>query len=96
MDTIWTCNSDSKSEVEVSYLLSVTKGMAKLVLIKPDGELETIVESEKEVDRNNITSTKIALEKGENILKLVGKNDARIYLNLKVSSGKLYKIGFNK
>ena len=96
VDTIWKCISDSESEVDVSYLLSLTKGMAKLVLIKPDGEVETIVESEKEVDRNNIISTKIALEKGENIIKLVGKNDAQIYLKLKVPSGEFYTIGFNK
>lgn len=93
MDTIWEFESESECEVEISYSLSVTNGAAKLVLIKPDGNLETIVESSEEVAEDDITSTTLSLNKGEYRIKLVGRDMSEINLKLKVLAGELYKIG---
>lgn len=96
MDTIWKFKVESESEVEISYSLSVTKGSAKLILINPDGELETIVESNKIVEGDNLVSTTLVLKKGENRIKLVGRDNAQIDIRFKVSDGELYKVGFDK
>ena len=96
MDTIWTFNAEEESEVEISYVLSVNKGSAKLVLIKSDGTLETLIESSSKAPNDNATSTKLSLKKGEHRIKLVAKNDAEIDLQFKASKGKINKIGFDK
>ncbi|MEW8960172.1 MULTISPECIES: hypothetical protein [Peptostreptococcaceae] len=94
MDTIWEFNSETNTEVEISYLLSVTKGKAKLVLIKPDGDLETIVENKNNTKKSKMNSTKLSITKGENRIKLVAQDNAQIELEINVSNGELSKLGF--
>lgn len=96
MDTIWRFNAESESEVKISYSLSVTNGIAKLILINPNGELETIVESNEIVEGDDLVSTTLVLKKGQNRIKLVGKDNAQIDLQFKVSDGEIYKVGFDK
>ena len=94
MDTIWAIDSNEDSDIEISYLLSVSKGKAKLVLIKPNGELETIVESDKEMKEDSNIETTISVKKGKNRIKLVGKDDARIHLKCKAEDGEFFEVGF--
>lgn len=94
MDTIWEYDCNSENKVEISYLLSVSKGSAKLVLITPDNEVKTIVESSKEDNNNTLETTILDLQKGENRIKLVAKNNSKINLEMKASEGKIYKLGF--
>lgn len=96
VDTIWSYNTETDTEVEISYLLSVTKGKAKLVLIKPDGEVEIIFESKDNNKQSKTNSTKLSLTKGENKIKLVAKDNANIELKIDASKGDLYKVGFDK
>ncbi len=44
MDTIWTYNASEDMEMKMTYSLEVEGGKAKLVLISPNGELQTIAE----------------------------------------------------
>lgn len=89
MDTIGEFNPERNTEVEISYLLSVTKGKAKLVLIKPDGDLETIVENKDNTKQSKMNSTKLSITKGENRIKLVAQDNAQIELKINVSNGEL-------
>lgn len=95
MDTIWRYDCATETQLEVTYLLSVFNGTAKLVLITPNGEIETIAEEGYENNDNELTTIKLNLEKGLNRIKLVAKSNAIINIQLKVSQGELYEIGFN-
>lgn len=44
MDTVWNYNASEDMEMKMTYNLEVEGGKAKLVLISPDGELQTIAE----------------------------------------------------
>ena len=44
MDTLWSYNASEDMEMKMTYSLEVEGGKAKLVLISPDGELQTITE----------------------------------------------------
>lgn len=95
MDTIWTYNAEKNEEVEISYLLSVTKGKAKLVLINSNEELETIIENKDNTQPTDMNSKKLSLTKGENRIKLVAQDNAQIELKINISKGELTKVGFD-
>ncbi|MBU5438050.1 hypothetical protein KQI42_08530 [Tissierella sp. MSJ-40] len=96
MDTIWKYNAEDDMEIELSYLLSVSKGKAKLVLIDPSGKLETLVENKDKTIQKDMETIKMSLKKGENRIKLVASNKAQIELKLSVDVGDLNNIGFNR
>lgn len=96
MDTVWTYNAEKNEEVEISYLLSVAKGKAKLVLIKPNGDLETIIENKDNTQPTDMNSIKLSLTEGENRIKLVAQDNAQIELKINTSKGELSKVGFDK
>ena len=96
MDTIWTYNAEKNEEVEISYLLSVTKGKAKLILINSNEELETIIENKDNVQPTDMNSMILSLTEGENRIKLVAQDNAQIELKVNISKGELTKVGFDK
>jgi hypothetical protein len=96
MDTIWEYNAEDDIEIELSYLLLVKKGKAKLVLINPVGELETIVKNEDNSIQEDMETIKVSLKKGENRIKLVAADKAEIELKLNVSEGELNNVGFDR
>ncbi|WP_042274489.1 hypothetical protein [Faecalimicrobium dakarense] len=96
MDTIWTYNAENNEDVELSYLLSVAKGKAKLVLINSNGDIEIIIENKDNAQPTDMNSAKLSLTEGENRIKLVAQDNAQIELKFKISKGEITKIGFDK
>ncbi|KNF07628.1 hypothetical protein CLPU_14c00460 [Gottschalkia purinilytica] len=96
MDTIWKYNAENDMKIKLSYLLSVNKGKAKLVLIDPTGKVETLIENKDSNTQKNIETIMISLKKGKNRIKLVASNKAQIELKLNVNVGDLNKIGFDR
>lgn len=94
MDTIWTYDAKEDINVEISYKLSVTEGKAKLVLVHPEGRLETITENKENKIQEQEENITLALERGSYRIKLVGANKAQIDLSFKASAGNLHTVGF--
>lgn len=93
MDTLWKYKADKDYKIDISYLLSVAKGKAKLVLIYPDGTVTNIEENTDKAKPNELSTTSLTLLKGENRIKLVGANKAQIDLEVKISEGEFEKLG---
>jgi hypothetical protein len=94
MCTLWRLDAEEDMEVEVSYLFSVTQGEAKLVLITPDGQVQDIVVNEDKMVQEDVEVIQLALQKGENRIKVVARDKAKIALDMSVSEGQLEEIGF--
>ncbi len=67
-DTIWTIEAFEDTELKCSYEAEITRGDFKVVLISPDKEITSTIEGgfDDEIVFN--------LEKGTNIIKIVGNN----------------------
>ncbi|MGF7056907.1 hypothetical protein [Brassicibacter mesophilus] len=96
MDTIWRYNAENDMDIKLSYLLSVNKGKAKLVLINSAGELETLVENKDNIIQNDMETITVPLKKGENRIKIVALNKAQIELKFNANVGEFNKIGFDR
>lgn len=93
MDTIWVYKAESNCEIEMSYLLSVLEGKAKLVLIASDGTLTTIAENTNKSKDEELTVTSLSLLAGENRIKLIAANKAQIELEIQSEVGEFSKLG---
>ncbi|WMJ89332.1 hypothetical protein [Anaerocolumna sp. MB42-C2] len=85
--TIWKYECDEDTDINISYLFSVTSGKAKLVLITPDNIIHVIAFGDQKIENDDKKQTTLSLKKGTNQLKLVGKNKADIKLELDISEG---------
>lgn len=84
MDTIWTYKAEDDVEMCMLYTLKVESGKAKLVLILPDGSLETIVEVTSESEDAEAVETTLQLKEGVNRIKLVGDEDTSVELEMAI------------
>lgn len=94
MDTIWKFETEKDAEIKISYLLSVRSGKAKLVLINPECEVEILVENKDNTIQEQLEMIRVSLKKGENRIKLVASDKAKIDIKLQIDVGELNKIGF--
>lgn len=94
MDTIWTYDTEENKDIEISYLLSVSKGKAKLVLIDPKNNVKVLAENFDNTIQNEMETIQLSLEKGKNRIKLVAADKAQIHLELGINEGNLHKVGF--
>ncbi|ONI45501.1 hypothetical protein AN642_01505 [Epulopiscium sp. SCG-B10WGA-EpuloA2] len=85
--TLWTYNVPEDMELEISCLLSVEKGLAKLVLINPDKTVITILESTPDTSSAEIITKTLLLKKGRNKIKLVATDKAEIIYELYIDEG---------
>lgn len=93
MDTLWKYEVERDCEIDISYLLTVTKGKAKLVLISPDGTLTTITENVDNSKQNGLDNISLSLQKGENRIKLIAANKAHIEIEVQINEGEFEKLG---
>lgn len=94
MDTIWKYNAEKDIEIDMSYLLTLSQGTAKLVLIQPDGTVVNITETTKDSDITELQVASLSLKEGENRIKLVAKNKARISFEFIIEMGDFFEFGF--
>ncbi len=94
MDTLWTYETDQDCKIDISYLLSLSRGKAKLVLITPDGAVTNIVENTDNSKQDELTTVSLSLLKGENRIKLIAANKAQIELEVQIDQGDFEKLGW--
>lgn len=93
MDTIWTYESDEDRELNMTYLISVTSGKLKLVLISPDNSVTNIIERTNQLNMSNYDTNTLHIKKGVNRIKLVADKDTSAELDITIPDGKLKKLG---
>ena len=86
--TVWRYSARKDENITLSYLLSVSEGgKAKLVLITPDDEVITLIENVDNTVYTEMTTQTISVKKGINRIKIVGYEDPKIELKLRVKVG---------
>jgi len=68
METLWAIKSDYDTNILIEYTSQIKKGKLKLVLIHPDDTIETIFNGSGE------NTVNVPVKKGNNRIKIVGKN----------------------
>lgn len=63
MDTIWKYHAREDSLIDITYLIKLTKGKAKLVRISPDRDVVDIVESTDKSDLMEALTSPLSLKK---------------------------------
>ncbi len=94
MGMIWTYQATSDETIDIRYLLKNSQGQAKLVLVKADGEIQTIVETKGNNNMDATQMVRVTLTKGENFIKVVAKDHAKIEVKLEAPKGNFKKLGF--
>lgn len=93
MDTIWKYQAEKDSLIDITYLIKLTAGKAKLVLISPDGDVVNIVETTDKSDLMEASTTSLSLKKGENRIKLVAADNAKISFEIGIEVGDFLELG---
>ncbi|MGL6202247.1 MAG: hypothetical protein ACRC3H_25310 [Lachnospiraceae bacterium] len=94
MDVIWTYDAEEAEDIDITYSLNARKGKAKIVLIKPDGAVETINENTSDLKTEDLTTKSLHLDKGENRIKLVASKGAEIEFDIAIPKGEFHELGF--
>lgn len=93
MDTIWKYQAEEDSLIDITYLIKLTAGKAKLVLISLDGDVVDIVENTDKSDLMEASTTSLSLKKGENRIKLVAADNAKISFEIGIEVGDFFELG---
>ena len=71
-ETLWTKSYKEECEVTLEVSLALSEGKAKLVHIAADDNVTTLVECTPETCSEESATVPVAMQKGENRLKIVG------------------------
>lgn len=93
MDTIWTYEADEDMSLDITYLLNVTKGKVKLVLISPDNSLTDIIERSSKASLIDFATSTMRIKKGLNRIKMVAGKDCSVEFDITISCGKFKELG---
>lgn len=93
MDTIWTYESDEDKELDMIYLINVTRGKLKLVLISPDNSVTNIIERTNQSDIISYATNTLHIKKGLNRIKIVADKDTSAELDITIPDGNLKELG---
>lgn len=93
MDTIWTYESDEDKELDMTYLINVTSGKLKLVLISPDNSVTNIVERTNQSDVIDYATNTLYIKKGLNRIKIVAGKDTGAELDITIPNGDFKELG---
>lgn len=93
MDTIWIYEAEEDVEIDMTYLLNVSKGKVKLVLIAPDDTITTVVEVTDESELKDYATSTLLIKKGLNRIKLVAGKDTQVSFELDIEAGEFQELG---
>lgn len=93
MGIIWKYNAMSDESMDVRYLLKAMQGKVKLILVKGNGQIQTIVEEKGKTNLETTQVIRITLAKGENFIKVVASDHAQIEVKLEAPKGDFRKLG---
>lgn len=81
-ETLWTKSYKEACEVTLEVSLVLSEGQAKLVHIDEDDNVTTIVECTPEGGMEESVTVSVAMQKGENRLKIVGYDCKELELKM--------------
>lgn len=87
MVLLWTFDAPQDMALDVSYLLSVRGGQAKLVVIDPDDKISTLVEYSSQTITTKPVVETLSIKKGLNRIKLAGAEAADITFEVSIDKG---------
>lgn len=93
MDTVWSYESEEDKLLDITYLINVTSGKLKLVLISPDNSVTNIIEQTEKSDMTNSATNNLDIKKGLNRIKIVGDKDTVADLDIKIIQGDFKELG---
>lgn len=93
MDTIWDYNAPEDTELSMTYTLNILSSKAKLVLIHPDGETETLAEMTASSKMTENAVCPLSLKKGLNRIKIVAGENTAFEMDIQINAGNFYKLG---
>ena len=91
MDTVWVFDAEEDTTVDITYLLNVSSGKMKLVLINPDKEVSVIVECDAEMAEP--VQDILEIKKGNNRIKIVASENTQFNIDMTLSAGGLKELG---
>lgn len=91
MDTVWVFDAEEDTIVDITYLLNVSSGKMKLVLINPEKEVSIIVECDSEM-AEPVQDT-LEIKKGNNRIKVVASENTQFDMDMTLSAGGLKELG---
>lgn len=75
-DTLWIMHANKETTLEIASAFSLYDGRFKVVLVRPDQTVQTLMESGEE------NTVKITLPQGRNVIKMVGQKAKLEWLNI--------------
>jgi hypothetical protein len=93
MDTIWAYEADKDTMLDITYLLNVSSGKSKLVLIYPDSSVTTIIETTKDSEVVDYATNPMQIKKGLNRIKIVADENTSLEFNISIPNGEFKELG---
>ena len=91
MDTIWVFDAEEDKSLEITYIINVSSGKMKLVLINPKGDVSIIAECDTEMSEP-IQST-LNVESGNNRIKIVAGANTKFDIEISIQEGEFKELG---
>lgn len=91
MDTIWVFDAEEDKSLEITYIINVSSGKMKLVLINPKGDVSIIAECDTEMSEP-IQST-LNIESGNNRIKIVAGANTKFDIDISIQEGEFKELG---
>lgn len=87
IETIWNYKIMTNEDIDMQFSLSAESGSAKLVLITGSDEIFNIAEISNGEYIGEVDVASLSLDKGNNRIKLITKDKARVSLKLTIAEG---------
>ena len=91
MDTIWVFDAEEDKALDITYVINVSAGKMKLVLINPKGDVSNIAECDTEMSEP-IQST-LNVESGNNRIKIVAGENTKCDIEVSIQEGEFKELG---
>ncbi len=92
MVMFWTYEPKEDTVVDIRYLLKVTFGKVKLILVDGNNRIETVTEMTRQENMEGSRTVTLSIKAGYNRLKLVGTQDAVVEYDIELNAGGLIGI----
>ena len=79
-------------ELDITYLLNVTRGKVKLVLISPDNSVTTLIERSKGSELVDYATNILQIKKGFNTIKIVANDNASFEFDIRIPKGEFKEL----
>lgn len=94
MDTLWSYDAPEDLSINLTTTLLLHNGASKLVLIDGNKKVQTLIEKKGENKKEVSEIIRLDLKKGENRIKILAKDNAKIDLTISCPIGTFKELGF--